>query len=138
MNPHNTIEKMKHLRLLGMATIYHQSLSAHLYRDHTLDQFTALLIDQEWEDRQNRRIKSLIRQAGFKLSVSPHDIDYSSSRNLDKNQLERLLGLQFIKQAEKRTKLGPYLHKTYRSRQKSFSSGYRSYCLPDALPGRIP
>jgi len=107
MNPHNTIEKMKHLRLLGMASVYHQSLSAHLYRDHTLDQFTALLIDQEWEDRQNRRIKSLIRQAGFKLSVSPHDIDYTTSRNLDKNQLERLLGLQFIKQAENIIFTGP-------------------------------
>jgi len=100
MNPQNTIEKMKQLRLLAMAGVYHQSLSAHLYREYTLDQFTALLIDQEWEERQNRRIKSLIQQAGFKLAVSPHEIDYSSTRNLDKNQFERLLGLHFLAQAE--------------------------------------
>lgn len=100
MNQQTTIEKMKQLRLFGMATLYHQSLSEHLYQEYTLDQFTALLIDREWEERQNRKIKSLIRQAGFRMQVSTHDIDYTSSRNLDKNQYERLLGLAFLQQSE--------------------------------------
>ena len=100
MNQQTTIEKMKQLRLLGMASTYHQSLTEHLYQDYTQDQFTALLVDQEWEDRQNRKIKNLIRQAGFRLPVSTHDIDYTSKRKLDKNQFERLLGLQFLTQAE--------------------------------------
>jgi DNA replication protein DnaC len=107
MNQQKTIEKMKQLRLFGMATLYHQSLSAHLYQEYTVDQFTALLIDQEWEDRQNRRIKSLIKQANFRMSVSTHDIDYSTSRNLDKNQFERLLGLHFLGQAENIIFTGP-------------------------------
>ena len=75
-------------------------MAEHLYQDHTPDQFTALLVDQEWEDRQNRKIKNLIRQAGFRLPVSTHDIDYTSKRKLDKNQFERLLSLQFMQQAE--------------------------------------
>ena len=75
-------------------------MAEHLYQDYTQDQFTALLVDQEWEDRQNRKIKNLIRQAGFRLPVSTHDIDYTSKRKLDKNQFERLLGLQFLPQAE--------------------------------------
>ena len=100
MNQQTTIEKMKQLRLLGMASTYHQSLTEHLYQDYTQDQFTALLVDQEWEDRQNRKIKNLIRQANFRLPVSTHDIDYTSKRKLDKNQFERLLGLQFLSQAE--------------------------------------
>jgi len=107
MNQQTTIEKMKQMRLLGMATVYHQSLTEHLYQDYTQDQFTALLVDQEWEDRQNRRIKNLIRQASFRLSVSTYDIDYTTHRNLDKNQFERLLGLQFLPQAENIIFTGP-------------------------------
>ncbi len=64
-------------------------------------------MDQEWEERQNRRIKTLLRQAGFRLSVSLHDIDYSSQRKLDKNQFERLLGLNFLRQGENIIFTGP-------------------------------
>jgi DNA replication protein DnaC len=107
MNPHHTLEKMKQLRLAGMVAVYHQSLSAQLYRDYTVDQFIALLVDQEWEQRLNRRIKLLISQAGFKLIASPQDIDYVIVRNLDKNQLERLLGLHFLPPAENIIFTGP-------------------------------
>lgn len=107
MNQHTTLEKMKQLRLFGMATLYQQSLAEHLYQDCTLDQFTTLLVDQEWEERQNRRIKSLLQHAGFKLSVSMHDIDYASVRKLDKNQFERLLGLHFLRQGENIIFTGP-------------------------------
>lgn len=107
MNQQTTVEKMKHLRLFGMATLYHQSLQDHLYQDYTLDQFTALLVDQEWDERQNRRIKSLVKQATFRSQISSHDIDYTTSRNLDKNQFERLLGLSFLKQAENIIFTGP-------------------------------
>jgi DNA replication protein DnaC len=107
MNQQTTIERMKQMRLLGMATTYHQSLTEHLYQDYTQDQFTALLVDQEWEDRQNRKIKNLIRQASFRLSASSHDVDYTSQRKLDKNQFERLLGLQFLASAENVIFTGP-------------------------------
>ncbi len=40
MNQQTTLEKMKQLRLFGMATLYHQSLSQHLWQDCTPDQFT--------------------------------------------------------------------------------------------------
>ena len=107
MNQQTTVEKMKNLRLFGMAETYHQSLKEHLYRDYTLDQFTALLVDQEWEERQNRRVKSLVKQACFRSQISSHDIDYTTNRNLDKNQFERLLGLNFLKQAENIIFTGP-------------------------------
>jgi len=107
MNQQTTVEKMKQLRLFGMASAYHQSLQDHLYQDYTLDQFTALLVDHEWEERQNRRIKSLVKQASFRSQASSHDIDYTTSRNLDKNQFERLLGLNFLKQAENIIFTGP-------------------------------
>lgn len=64
------------------------------------DPFTTRPVEQEWYERQNRRIRSLLGQAGFRLSVSAHNIDYSSQRKLDKNQFEQLLDLNFLQQGE--------------------------------------
>lgn len=80
-----------------MAELYHRHLSEHLYQEMTPDELLSFLVDSEWESRQNRSIDNLIHLAGFKHQASPTDIDYHSSRNLDKALFERLLGLAFIK-----------------------------------------
>ena len=95
-----TIEKMKDMRLHGMSEIYHRSMKEHLFSDYSSDEFIQLLIDTEWEARQNNKIKTLIKAARFRMSVSSKDIDYTSKRNLDKNMFERLLSLLFIEQKE--------------------------------------
>lgn len=98
MNNHTTIEKMKHLRLNGMAQVHYAAVHEKMYASYTQDEYTALLVDQEWELRQHKKIKNLIARAGFKLQASIRDIDYVAQRNLDKNLLERLLSLDFIRQ----------------------------------------
>jgi len=98
---------MKQLRLHGMSDLYYRSLQEKNFPKYTPDEFVALLVETEWEDRQNRKIKNLTSTAGFKLLASPNNIDYSSRRNLDKNSFERLLSLQFIKQAENVIITGP-------------------------------
>ena len=59
MNNQNTIEKMKQMRLKGMAEAHYNNLQSANYHDHTIDQYLALLIDQEWEFRQERKINTL-------------------------------------------------------------------------------
>ena len=49
MNNHTTIEKMKHLRLQGMAQVHYAAIHEKMYADYTQDEYTALLVDQEWE-----------------------------------------------------------------------------------------
>lgn len=107
MNEHNTVEKMRRMRMSGMATLYHQSVTDHLYQDYSLDDFIALLIDTEWESRQSRNIQSLIQRAGFKQETSATDIDYHSRRNLDKTAFERLLNLNFLHKKENLIITGP-------------------------------
>lgn len=107
MNVQHTIEKMRQMRLHGMSDIYHQSLKENLYKDYSLDEFIALLVDTEHDHRYNRKIKNLIKAAGFKTSVSSNDIDYRTRRGLDKNMFERLLSLRFIQQAENVIITGP-------------------------------
>jgi DNA replication protein DnaC len=96
MNTNTTIEKMKRLRLKSMADIYYQTLRQHLYTDYSLDDYLGLLVDTEWEARQNRQITNLIAAASFRQTAAATDIDYTSPRNLDKNNFERLLSLDFL------------------------------------------
>ena len=100
MNNHTTIEKMKQMRLSAMAETYHNSLQNNIHKDYTLDQYIALLVDQEWEYRHNKRIKNLIFSAGFRQSASIRDIDYTVNRSLDKTVFERLTQMDFIKNRE--------------------------------------
>ncbi len=100
MNEHNTVEKMRRMRMNAMAALYHRSINEHLYQDYTLDDFIAMLVDIEWESRQNRNIENLIQRAAFKEAASASDIDYQSRRGLDKTMFERLLGLNFLAKKE--------------------------------------
>jgi len=100
MNQQLTIERMKLMRLQGMAQTHHQNLQDKLYTDYTLDQYTSLLVDQEWEYRQNRKITNLLKSASFRTNAVIENIDYTTDRGLDKNVFERLASLQFIEQKE--------------------------------------
>tara|TARA_R110002167_G_scaffold70337_2_gene198183 strand:- start:2535 stop:3110 length:576 start_codon:yes stop_codon:yes gene_type:complete len=45
-------------------------------------------------------MNALIKAAGFKIDASINDIDYTASRNLDRNYFERLATLNFIQNRE--------------------------------------
>ncbi len=107
MNENNTVEKMRRMNLKAMAGLYHQCLTRQDDNSYTTDEFLSLLIDTEWEHRQKNRIDNLIKQAGFKHVASPANIDYQSSRNLDRNVVERLLTLQFLFNTENIIITGP-------------------------------
>jgi len=107
MNQNSTVEKMRAMRMRTMANLYDQTITENLYGDLTTDDYMAMLIDCEWEDRQHKRIETLIRTAGFKTNVSAQNIDYLSNRNLDKNVAQRLLTLNFLKHKENIIITGP-------------------------------
>jgi DNA replication protein DnaC len=97
MDNHTTIEKLKQMRMYAMAQVHYAGIHENMYQDYSTDEYLALMVDQEWQDRENRKITNLITKAGFKLSASPTDVDYNTPRGLDKNYFERLLSLEFVK-----------------------------------------
>lgn len=107
MNTHNTIEKMTAMRMKAMAAVYHQAVSQHLYGEMGQDEFTALMIDHEWEDRQHRRIGRLLSSARFQQQASARDLDFKDGRKLDRTLIDRLLALGFIKHRENIIITGP-------------------------------
>ncbi|AJW62567.1 Chromosomal replication initiator protein DnaA [Elizabethkingia miricola] len=97
---HETLEKMRQLRLFGMYDAFKANLETSVKETLTADQFISLLIASEWDDRRNRSIERTIRGAGFRYKASVEQIDYSIDGGLDKNQVHRLAALDFIKEGK--------------------------------------
>lgn len=100
MNNQNTIEKMKQMRLGGMAQMHYTNIKDNINLDYTIDEYVGMLVDQEWENRQNRKIHNLIKNARFRYPATIRDVDYSANRQLDKNMFERLALLDFVRNHE--------------------------------------
>lgn len=100
MNNNETIEKLKHMRLSAMAELHGQHVKSNQFNGITPDEYLALLTDQEWEDRQNKKMDRLIQQAQFRQKATVEEINYAGSRNLDKNMFHRLSTLDFMAKKE--------------------------------------
>ena len=95
-----TLEKMGRLRLFGMQQSFKAILESRTGEQFTIDQLMATLIDSEWEDQENRKTDRLMKNAGFRYQASLEEIDYSHPRNLDKNQILRLVDCNYLRRAE--------------------------------------
>lgn len=98
---------MKALRLNEMAAIHHQRATQNLHQDYSVDEYTALLIDQEYEDRQNRKTQRLLQSAKFKAAASIAQIDYKSARGLNRDTINKLALLTFISKNQNVIFTGP-------------------------------
>jgi DNA replication protein DnaC len=83
-----------------MAQMHYTNINNNINMDYTIDQYITMLVDQEWENRQNKRIQNLTKTAQFRYPATIRDIDYSANRQLDKNTFERLALLDFIRNHE--------------------------------------
>jgi len=95
-----TLDKMKHMRLLGMARAFQSSLESEQTANMTTDQMISFLITSEWDDRQNRNIERQIRNARFRYQANVENIYYDGDRNLDKNLMERFAECAFVEKHE--------------------------------------
>jgi len=107
MNNYQTIEKLKSLYLNGMLNIHQQHVNDNMYNDYTIDQYVGLLVDEESDLRQRRKVQRLLRQAGFETLAAVEDIDFHTQRQLDKNKFNNLITLNFIRSNENIILTGP-------------------------------
>lgn len=95
-----TLEKIKKLRLLGMARTYETSLENNKLAHLSADELITMLVEAEWDDRMNRNIERRLRNARFRYQSCMESIDYQAERNLDRNQIMRFAECNFIKKHE--------------------------------------
>jgi len=102
-----TLSKMKKMRLHGMHSNFCTLLQSNTSEHLTADELIAQLIQSEWDDRRHRSIERGTKNARFRYSANIEQIDFASTRGLDKNQVHRLAECAFIKQKENLLITGP-------------------------------
>lgn len=95
-----TLEKIKKLRLSGMARAYQTSLENDKLVQLSADELITMLVEAEWDDRLNRNIERRLRNAKFRYQSSIENIDYETDRNLDRNQMMRFAECTYIGKQE--------------------------------------
>jgi DNA replication protein DnaC len=94
------LQKMKQMKLHGMALAFKTSMEQESLAQLTTDQMIGFLVDAEWDDRNNRRIDRRIRNARFRYKANVEQIDFEIDRNLDKNLLNRFAECSYIDKHE--------------------------------------
>ncbi len=100
MNQTATIQKLEEMRFTGFIMAYREMIESGVNRDFTTDEVIAHLVQAEWDDRYNKRLQRLISRARFRYRASFEEIDYSSERNLDKNQVFRFSSCDWITKSQ--------------------------------------
>jgi len=95
-----TLTKMKQMKFYGMHGAFKTAIETGKTDDYTLDQFVSMVIDAEWDDRNNRKIERAIKNARFHYKSSIENIIYDQSRNIDKTKLLRLAECEFVNKNE--------------------------------------
>lgn len=106
MNP-ATLDKMRSMRLFGMLQSFEAVLQNASFKSFSQDELIAHLVDAEWEDRHNRRLERLLRNARFRYQASLNEMDYHTPRGLDKGLILRLSNGDYIRKAENVIIIGP-------------------------------
>lgn len=97
MNQTATMQKLDEMRLSGFSRVYREMQETGINKDFTIDEVIAHLVQAEWDDRYNRRLERLIKNARFRYQASMEQIDYITKRNLDKVLMLRLSSCEWIK-----------------------------------------
>lgn len=95
------------MRLFGMHDAFKTSLENTLKEQMTQDQFIFHLVGSEWDNRRNRAIERATKQANFRYNASLAEVDYTFERGLDRNQVERLAALEFLRESKDLFITGP-------------------------------
>lgn len=100
MNNQATLDRMRQLKLQGMATHWETLLRLPVNQWPPTDHLLAMLLDAEHEYRQERKTRTAITQARFRYQASLEEVIYTPDRQLDKSMLLRLGDLSFIRRGE--------------------------------------
>ena len=98
---HPTLETLRSLKLHGMAAALEEQLQNPTHGSLTLDERLGLIVDRERLARENGRTTRLLRGAKLKhAQACVEDIDYRSTRGLDKRMIATLATGEWIQRGQ--------------------------------------
>ncbi len=93
---HPTLEKLQTLRLFGMLKALTEQMNMPDSETLGFEERLGLLADREIAEREDRRLKTRMRQAKLKHNACVEDIDYRSARGLDKALVLQLSACRWV------------------------------------------
>jgi DNA replication protein DnaC len=102
-----TLEKLRSLRLTGMADALEEQMGMREIGSMSFDDRLGLLVDREEHARVNRRLKTRLSQARLRVAACVEDIDYRTARGLDRSVILHLGSCGWIEEHLNVTITGP-------------------------------
>lgn len=97
MTNHSTIDKLIEMRLTAMSDAFRNQLNDPKMKDVPFEDRFGMLVDIEFSNRKNNRLKRLIKKAEFdQPEAYVGDIDYTSGRRLNKDLIKRIATCEYI------------------------------------------
>jgi DNA replication protein DnaC len=107
MMTQQTMEKLRAMRLRGMAEAYQQQLEQPEVAALTFDERLALLVDQHGTWRENRALARRLKTSRLDAEPCAEDVNYRHPRQLDAAQFRALLNSQWVAQHHSVLLTGP-------------------------------
>lgn len=111
-----TLEKLKNLKLSGMALAYEEQRATPDVHSISFDDRLGLIVDREETVRYDRRFQKRMKSARLREQACLEDIDYGAKRSLEKSIVLSLAACDWIKGHQNVIITGPTgIGKTYLS-----------------------
>ena len=95
-----TVDRLKEMKFYGMLRAFQTSFESDTMNELTRDEMIAHLVDEEWDDRHNRKIARSMINARFRYNASVEQMYFEQDRGIDKNLVMRLSECTFINKKE--------------------------------------
>lgn len=102
-----TIEKLRQLRLPGMADEFNRQITTPSASDLPFEQRMRSIVDHEITVRKSRKLQILLKRAALPESAALEDVNYHASRGLDKSLFLSLGSLDWIRNRHNVVITGP-------------------------------
>jgi len=97
MMTNQTLSKLSEMRLNAMGEEFRRQTELPAMSDIMFEERFGLMVDAEWHNRHDTKIKKLLREAKLRCpSASLEDLDFSTKRNLDKALVARLSDMSWL------------------------------------------
>ena len=107
MLTHPILENLRALRLGTMAKTLEEQMNMPDAGTLSFEERLGLMVDRELIERGNRRLETRLRKARLRVQACMEDIDYRSSRKLDRSLMKSLASCNWIDRHQSVLVTGP-------------------------------
>jgi DNA replication protein DnaC len=91
-----THQKLNAMKLFGMAAAFDERLKERGNDKLSFEERFGLMVEREWGERQQRRLKRRLGSAKLREAACVEDINYRHPRNLDRSVIQRLSTCRWV------------------------------------------